>query len=99
MSKGAGLITSTGNLTRSDRSVRSLVLDHLEAVGLKAEGISCYALRPSAATWARAGGAKLNEIADWLGHSRTTTAQVYAQNVDKMTESLARHLEAVLATR
>jgi site-specific recombinase XerD len=80
----------------SDRSIRSLVDGYLEAVGLKAEGISCHALRHSAATWARAGGAKLDAIADMLGHSSTTTTQVYAQIVDKMSENPARYLEAMM---
>ena len=99
MSKGAGLITTTGNLTTSDGSIRSLVDGYLKAGGLKAEGISCHALRHSAATWTRAGGAKLDAIADMLGHSSTTTTQVYAQIVDKMSENPARYVEAVLATR
>jgi integrase/recombinase XerC/integrase/recombinase XerD len=80
----------------SDRSIRFLVDGYLEAVGLKAEGISCHALRHSAATWARAGGAKLDAIADMLGHSSTTTTQVYAQIVDRMSENPARYLEAVM---
>jgi len=80
----------------SDRSIRFLVDGYLEAVGLKAEGISCHALRHSAATWARAGGAKLDAIADMLGHSSTTTTQVYAQIVDKMAENPARYLEVVI---
>ena len=96
MSKGAGLIATAGNLTTSDCSIRSLVDGYLEPVGLKTEGISCHALRHSAATWARAGGAKLDAIADMLGHSSTTTTQVYAQIVDRMTENPARYLEELM---
>ena len=51
---------------------------------------------PFAATWVRAGGAKLDAIADMLGHSSTTTTQVYAQIVDRMSENPAKYLEAAM---
>jgi len=35
----------------SARAVRYMVDNHLEALGLKAAGISCHSLRYSAATW------------------------------------------------
>ncbi len=44
----------------SVRAIRHLVDGYLEALDLKAAGISCHSLRHSAATWARAGGAKLD---------------------------------------
>jgi site-specific recombinase XerD len=80
----------------SSRGIRAMVDRYLGAVGLKAEGISCHALRHSAATWARAGGAKLDAIAGMLGHANVTTTQVYAQIVDKMTENPAHYLEALM---
>jgi hypothetical protein len=42
---------------------------------------------------ARAGGAKIDALADMLGHSGTDTTGVYARIVDKMTEKPARFLE------
>ena len=81
----------------SDRSIRYLVDGYLDALDLKAEGISCHSLRHSAATWARAGGAKLDALADQLGHASTDTTRVYARIVDKMTENPARFLEAMLS--
>ena len=81
----------------SDRAIRYLVDGYLADLGLKAEGISCHSLRHSAATWARAGGAKLDAIADLLGHASTNTTRIYARIVDKMTENPARFLEAMLA--
>jgi site-specific recombinase XerD len=81
----------------SDRATRFLVDGYLDQMGLKEAGISCHSLRHSAATWARAGGAKLDAIADMLGHSSTTTTQVYAQIVDKISENPARFLEAAMA--
>ena len=73
-----------------------MVDGHLEALGLKAEGISCHALRHSAATWARAGGAKLDAIADQLGHASTDTTRIYARIVDGMTENPARYLAELM---
>jgi integrase len=63
---------------------------------VKSQGISCHSLRHSAATWARAGGAKIDALADMLGHSSADTTRVYARIVDKMTENPARFLEAML---
>jgi integrase len=83
----------------STRAIRYVVDEYLADVGLKAAGISCHSLRHSAATWARAGGAKLDAIADQLGHASTDTTRIYARIVDRMTENPARYLEAVLAAQ
>jgi integrase/recombinase XerC len=80
----------------SARAIRYLVDSYLERLGLKAKGISCHSLRHSAATWARAGGAKLDALADMMGHADVSTTRIYAQIVDKMTENPARFLEAML---
>ena len=87
--KGSGMTT---------RAIRYAVDKCLDRLGLKAEGISCHSLRHSAATWARAGGAKIDAIADMLGHASTDTTRVYARIVDRMTENPARFLEAILAS-
>lgn len=79
------------------RAIRWKVDKYLDRVGLKADGVSCHSLRHGAATWARAGGAKLDAIGGMLGHASVTTTQVYAKIVDKMTENPARFLEAMLA--
>ncbi|MBN1139142.1 MAG: tyrosine-type recombinase/integrase [Anaerolineae bacterium] len=78
------------------RGIRYLVDKYLTALGLKAEGISCHALRHSAATWARAGGARLDAIAGMLGHTSITTTSIYARLVDRMAENPARYLEAMM---
>ena len=78
------------------RGIRYLVDKSLSDLGLKAEGISCHALRHSSATWARAGGARLDAIAGMLGHASVTTTSVYARIVDKITENPARYLEEML---
>jgi site-specific recombinase XerD len=49
-----------------------------------------------AATWARAGGAKLDALADLLGHADTSTTRIYTQIVNKMQENPAKFLEAML---
>jgi len=68
----------------------------LTKTALKAEGISCHALRHSAATWSRAGGARLDAIAGMLGHTSVTTTGVYAKIVDKIAENPARYLEELM---
>ena len=78
------------------RAIRARVNKYLSALDLKSRGVSCHSLRHSAATWARAGGAKLDAIAGMLGHSDVNTSRVYAQIVDRMTENPARFLEAML---
>jgi len=40
--------------------------------------------------------AKIDAIADMLGHSDPSTSRIYAKIVDKMTENPARYLEAML---
>jgi site-specific recombinase XerD len=80
----------------SSRAIRWTVDKYLTDLGLKAEGISCHSLRHSAATWARAGGAKLDAIGGMLGHASVTTTQVYAKIVDRMTENPAKYLEVML---
>jgi site-specific recombinase XerD len=78
------------------RGIRYLVDKSLSELGLKAEGISCHALRHSSATWARAGGARLDAIAGMLGHASVNTTSVYARIVDKISEDPARYLEEML---
>ena len=86
----------TGGEPLSDRSIRRMVDVHLEALGLKEDGVSCHSLRHSFATWSLAGGAKLESIQDTLGHSSVETTQVYAKIVDKMTENPTLYLEKML---
>jgi len=78
------------------RGIRYLVDKQLTDLGLKAEGISCHALRHSSATWARAGGARLDAIAGMLGHASVTTTGIYARIVDKIAENPARYLEELM---
>ena len=77
------------------RAVRYLVDGYLEELGLKGKGVSCHALRHSAATWARfsRGRAKLDAIGDLLGHASVQTTRVYSKIVDRMRENPARYLE------
>ncbi|MGD8598470.1 MAG: tyrosine-type recombinase/integrase, partial [Anaerolineae bacterium] len=78
------------------RGIRYVVDRHLTELGLKAEGISCHALRHSSATWARAGGARLDAIAGMLGHASVTTTSIYARIVDRIAENPARYLEELI---
>jgi site-specific recombinase XerD len=78
------------------RGIRYVVDKYLTDLGLKSEGISCHALRHSAATWSRAGGARLDAIAGMLGHASVTTTSIYAHIVDRITENPARYLEELI---
>jgi site-specific recombinase XerD len=78
------------------RGIRYVVDKSLTDLGLKAEGISCHALRHSAATWSRAGGARLDAIAGMLGHASVTTTSIYARIVDRIAENPARYLEELM---
>jgi hypothetical protein len=71
---------------------RCLADKHLKESGLKAERGSGHALRLSATTWSRVGGARLEAIAGMLGHTSVTTTGVYAKVVDKIAENPARYL-------
>jgi integrase/recombinase XerD len=64
----------------SARAIRYMVDGYLEALDLKAAGISCHSLRHSAATWARAGGAKLDALADMMGHADVPTTRIYPKS-------------------
>ena len=74
----------------------SLADEYLEELGLKAEGMFCYALRHSAAIWSRARRARLDAIAGMLCHTSITTTGVYAKIVDKIAENPARYLEELM---
>lgn len=81
-------------LTR--RAIRKTVDGYLEALGLKREGVSCHSLRHSFATLSRAAGAKLDALAQAMGHSSVTVTQVYADIVDREAENPARFLVGAL---
>ena len=87
---------NSGGSRLTTNGLRYIVDGYLEALGLKAQGISCHSLRHSAATWSRAGGAKIDAIADMLGHASTDTTRPYAQIVDRMRENPAKFLETIL---
>lgn len=80
----------------SRRGVRVMVDSYLEALGLKAEGVSCHALRHTFATLSKAAGADLLAISNALGHSSVTTTQVYADIVDKAANNPTRFLVGAL---
>jgi site-specific recombinase XerD len=94
------LFVSMDNRSGSHRmtahALRYMVDRYLDRLGLKQQGISCHSLRHSAATWARAGGAKLDAFGGMRGHASVTTTQVYAKNVDRMTENPAKYLQAMV---
>jgi integrase len=86
----------SGGTRLTTQGARWIVNAYLDALDLKECGISCHSLRHSAATWARAGGAKIDAISDWLGHASVDTTRVYVKIVDRIKENPAKYLEAML---
>ncbi len=91
------LLAEVTPLQMDDLDLGRRALRCLVDLGLKEAGVSCHALRHSAATWSRVGGAKIDAIADQLGHASTDTTRIYARIVDRMSENPARFLEAILS--
>jgi site-specific recombinase XerD len=86
----------THGMAMTTRAIRRVVDGYLAQSGMKAEGVSCHSLRHSAATWALAGGAKLEAIGDMLGHSSRDTTALYARIVDRMASNPARYAAEML---
>jgi site-specific recombinase XerD len=80
----------------SQSGVRKLIDQYLVAIGCKKHGISCHALRHSAATYALEAGASLYAISKMLGHSKITTTQIYADIVDARRNNPTEHLLKIL---
>ena len=72
--------------------------NYLDRLDLKARGVCCHTPRHNPATWARAGGAKLDAVSGMLGHAPVTALQVYAKIVDRMIENPAKYLKGMLTT-
>lgn len=85
----------------SRRGIRKMIDGHLDALGARTNGnggrqASCHALRHSFATLAYAAGAGLYPIQKILGHSSSSTTQIYADIVSMARENPARFLIGAL---
>ena len=81
--------------TVSTRGLEKIIDGYLETCGLKKAGISCHALRHSAATLSLANGATLEAIRDMLGHSSKTTTEIYAKVLDRERSNPAKFLDCL----
>ena len=91
-----GLGHNGGGTRLTTEGARWIVNGYLAKLGLKENGISCHSLRHSAATWARFAGAKIDALADMLGHASVDTTRVYARITDAIKENPSRFLEIAL---
>ncbi|RYX84270.1 integrase [bacterium] len=91
------LFVSGSNATRGDRlSRRALnwVVDgYLTPLGLKQDGASCHALRHTHGTLAVAGGAKVEQLRDEMGHARLETTGIYVRAVERVKNNPANFID------
>lgn len=78
------------------RSIRMIVDQYLTDIGAKARGISCHALRHSAATHALEHQARLVDIQKMLGHENIMTTQIYADVLHRDEHNPSRVLHAMI---
>jgi len=95
--------TSGARLQRlTRRAIRERVDHYLESAGLKADGVSCHALRHTYATEivaaARRGGTEVDRegLARSMGHSDISIAEVYIDYVDMFMKNPAEPLMGIL---
>ncbi len=91
------LFVSGSNATRgariSRRALNWLVDGYLSANGLKRAGASCHILRHTHATLAVAGGAKIEQLRDEMGHARLETTSIYVRAVERIKNNPAHCID------
>ena len=68
------------------RSIRRIVDERLQALGMKTERLSAHALRHTAATLALQNGADIMQVKDLLGHASVSTTMIYTHNINRIKE-------------
>lgn len=89
--------SNNGNGNRLSRqALNEIATKHLEAAGLKREGVACHALRHTFGTLAISGGAKIEHLRDAMGHSDIQTTSIYVRAVEKAKNNPAQFIDVEL---
>lgn len=67
----------------STRSISGLVKHYFIQAGYKSDRLTAHSLRHTAVTLSLLGGKKLEEVQQFARHSKITTTQIYAHNLDR----------------
>ncbi len=90
------LFVSHSNRARNGRlttkSIRRLVQERLEAVGLKTSKLTAHSLRHTAATLALQNGADIVSVKDMLRHSNINTTMIYAHNINRIEKGAEKYV-------
>ena len=91
------LFLAHGNRTRgarlSRRAINDIVDQYLGAAKLKRAGVSCHALRHTHGTLAVAGGAKVEQLREAMGHSHIETTGIYVRAVERAKHNPANFID------
>ena len=91
------LFLAHGNRTRgarlSRRAINDIVDQYLSAASLKRVGVSCHALRHTHGTLAVAGGAKVEQLREAMGHSHIETTGIYVRAVERARHNPANFID------
>ena len=91
------LFLAHGNRTRgarlSRRAINDIVDQYLGAAKLKRVGVSCHALRHTHGTLAVAGGAKVEQLREAMGHSHIETTGIYVRAVERARHNPANFID------
>lgn len=77
----------------SRRSLNEIVDHHLGAASLKRIGVSCHALRHTFGTLSIAGGAKVEDLRDAMGHVEIESTELYVKAVKRVENNPANFID------
>ncbi len=77
----------------SRRSLNEIVDQYLNQADLKREGVSCHALRHTFGTLSIAGGAKVEDLRDAMGHVEIESTELYVKAVARVKNNPANFID------
>jgi integrase/recombinase XerD len=95
------LFTSLSHRNRNQklttRTIREIVKRNLREIGLDSERLTAHSLRHTAITLSLMGGATIQEAQALGRHSDINTTLIYAHNINRISHSPERKIDAILA--